>query len=306
MTSQLDSSDRNTALDLQSVGHNYGKFRALEDITLSLPFGSITALVGPNGAGKTTLLNLITGLLRCSEGEIAVCGESPSNASDFLSRIGFVGQDCPLYKDFKVGELLRLGESLNPSWNEELAMERLSGANVPLNRKAGKLSGGQRAQVALTLAVAKNPKLLILDEPLASLDPLARREFLQSLVDVVANTGMTVILSSHLIGELARICDHLIVVRDGHLSIFGEIEELISEHIWVSGSLDDLNKLPKEVQSIATTNYERHSRTLVRTQGQFLNPSLTQSPVDLEDLVLAYLESRRAEGRASHPLQVVT
>lgn len=283
--------DEDSAVKLTSAGRRYGDYWALRDVTLTLPAGSITAVVGPNGAGKTTLLNLLVGLLPASEGQLRVVGEEPSSGPAFLARVGFVAQDCPLYKEFTVADLLRFGASMNPSWDNDLATQRLLAADVPLDRKAGRLSGGQRAQAALALAVAKRPQVLLLDEPLAALDPLARRTFLKNLIDSATATRMTVILSSHLIGELARVCDHLVVIRDGRLSLVGELDDLLAQHRWVAGSPDDLAHLPAAVEVITDTRHERHSRLLVRSSGPLLNPNLTQTPVDLEELVLAYLES---------------
>jgi ABC-2 type transport system ATP-binding protein len=278
------------AIETVAAGRRYGNFWALRHCTLSLPPGSITAVVGPNGAGKTTLLNMLVGLLPPSEGQLRVVDEQPSSKPEFLARVGFLAQDCPLYKEFKVADLLRFGKAMNPSWDDELARQRLAAAEVPLDRRAGRLSGGQRAQVALALAVAKRPRVLLLDEPLAALDPLARREFLKTLLDSAAATGITVVLSSHLVGELARVCDHLVVIRDGQLRLAGELDRLLGEHHWVTGSPQDTKRMPTGVEVLNESHHERHSRLLVRTTEPLLNPALTVSPVDLEELVLAYLE----------------
>jgi ABC-2 type transport system ATP-binding protein len=279
-----------TAIATVGAGHRYGDFWALRDCTLSLPAGSITAVVGPNGAGKTTLLNMLVGLLPASEGQLRVVGERPSSKPEFLARVGFLAQDCPLYKEFTVADLLRFGRAMNPGWDDMLARDRLTAAEVPLTRRAGRLSGGQRAQVALALAVAKRPQLLLLDEPLAALDPLARREFLKTLIASATATGITVVMSSHLIGELARVSDQLVVIRDGQVRLTGELDQLHSEHRWVAGAPDQIARLPSGVEVLAETRHERHTRLLVRTQQPLVNPALTVSPVDLEDLVLAYLE----------------
>ncbi len=278
------------AIATVGAGHRYRNFWALRDCTLSLPAGSITALVGPNGAGKTTLLNMLVGLLPASQGRLRVGGVQPGTAPEFLARVGFVAQDCPLYKAFSVADLLRFGRAMNPSWDEALARDRISAADVPLSRPAGKLSGGQRAQVALALAVAKRPQILLLDEPLAALDPLARREFLKTLLDSATATGITVMMSSHLVGELARVCDHLVVIRDGRLRLAGELDELLAEHLWVAGSQEDTARLPAGVEVLSSSPHERHTTLLVRTSEALLNPALTISPVDLEALVLAYLD----------------
>ncbi len=186
--------------------------------------------------------------------------------------------------------MLRFGRAMNPSWDDAFARDRIAAAEVPLNRRAGKLSGGQRAQVALALAVAKRPRVLLLDEPLAALDPLARREFLKTLLDSATATGITVVLSSHLIGELARVCDHLVVIRDGQLRLAGELDVLLGEHHWVAGSPEATARMPAGVEVLSRSPHERHTTLLVRTREPLLNPALTTSPVDLEDLVLTYLE----------------
>jgi ABC-2 type transport system ATP-binding protein len=278
------------AIATVDAGRRYGEFWALRDCTLSLPAGSITAVMGPNGAGKTTLLNMLVGLLPASEGQLRVAGAQPSTRPEFLARVGFVAQDCPLYKEFSVADMLRFGRAMNPSWDEALARDRISAAEVPLTRAAGKLSGGQRAQVAMALAVAKRPQILLLDEPLAALDPLARREFLKTLLDSATATGITVMLSSHLVGELARVCDHLVVIRDGRLRLAGELDGLLAEHHRVAGSPDDTARMPAGVEVLSRSSHERHTTLLLRTSEPLLNPALTTSPVDLEALVLAYLE----------------
>ena len=285
------------AVEAKALGFRYGSFRALRDVSLNLPVGSIVALVGPNGAGKTTLLNLLVGLLPHTEGELTVFGRAPANDPEFLTRIGFVAQDCPLYKQFTANDCLRFGRELNPRWDDSLARERLAAANIPLDRRAGRLSGGQRAQVALSLAVAKRPDLLLLDEPLASLDPVARREFLRALMGIAATTGVTVVMSSHLIGELARVCDYLVVIAEGELRLAGDLDELLEQHRWVAGSPDDTARLPGGVDVVVRSQHERHSRVLVRTTEPLLNPELSVSPVDLEDLALAYLEAPGPAGR---------
>lgn len=285
MTSVLDP-----AIEITDAGRRYGDFWALRGCTLSLPAGSVTAVVGPNGAGKTTLLNLLVGLLPASQGRLRVVGEMPSSKPGFLARVGFVAQDCPLYKEFTVADLLRFGRAMNPSWDDAVARERLAAAEVPLDRRAGRLSGGQRAQVALALAIAKRPDVLLLDEPLAALDPLARREFLKTLLASASETGLTIVLSSHLVGELARVCDHLVVIRDGSLRLAGELDEVLSEHHWISASSEDIQRMRSRVEVLTESRHERHIRLLIRTKEPLLNPALSVSPATLEDVVLAYLE----------------
>jgi ABC-2 type transport system ATP-binding protein len=218
------------ALETTGFGKRYGRQWALGDCTLSLPVGRVTALVGPNGAGKTTLMHLIAGLAQPDAGRVRVFDQAPVNNTDVLARVGFVAQDTPLYLDFTVTDLLTTGARLNRRWDTDLARARLARVDIPLDKPTGKLSGGQRAQVALAVAMAKRPDLLLLDEPVARLDPLARREFLQALMGAVAEDGTTVLLSSHIVGDLERACDYLIVLHTARVQVLGAVDELLASH----------------------------------------------------------------------------
>ena len=213
-------------IEARQLGKRYRSRWALADCTLSVPAGSITGLVGPNGAGKTTLLHLVTGLLAPTTGTIEVAGGPPAATRAQLALVGFVAQDAPVYAGFSVADHLRLGAHLNPGWDASLARQRIGKLGLDPAQKAARLSGGQRAQLALTLAIAKRPQLLILDEPVASLDPLARRNFLQDLLDATAEHQMSVVLSSHLVGDLERVCDYLIVLAAGRVQVAGMVTEL--------------------------------------------------------------------------------
>jgi ABC-2 type transport system ATP-binding protein len=222
------SDDVTCALQTRSLGKRYGRAWALRDCTVQLPAGRVAALVGPNGAGKTTLLHLAVGLLDPSAGDVSVFDHSPRREPKaVLPRIGFVAQDHPLYRGFSVADMLTLGRKLNPRWEQAVATTRLDRLGIPLDRPIGKLSGGQQAQVALALALAKRPELILLDEPLASLDPLARREFLRVLMGATAESGLTVLLSSHIIGDLERVCDYLIILSAAHVQLMGDIQEIV-------------------------------------------------------------------------------
>ena len=213
-------------IEARQLGKRYRSRWALADCTLSVPTGSIAGLVGPNGAGKTTLLHLVTGLLAPTTGTIEVAGGLPAATRAQLARVGFVAQDAPVYAGFSVADHLRLGAHLNPGWDASLARQRIGKLGLDPAQKAGRLSGGQRAQLALTLAIAKRPQLLILDEPVASLDPLARRDFLQDLLEATAEHQMSVVLSSHLVADLERVCDYLIVLAAGRVQVAGTVTEL--------------------------------------------------------------------------------
>jgi ABC-2 type transport system ATP-binding protein len=280
-----------SALRTEGLGKRYGASWALRDCSLALPEGRVAALVGPNGAGKTTLLHLAVGLLRPDAGEVRVFGQQPYGNAGVLADIGFVAQDTPLYRDFSATDLVTMGGKLNRRWDASIARGRLAQLGIPPRLPVGKLSGGQRAQVGLALAVAKRPQVLLLDEPLAALDPLARRDFLRGLLDITTATGITVVLSSHLIGELARACDHLVVLRGGRLQLAGELDMVVEQHHWITGASEYTERLPDCVEVISRERHERHDTLLVRSEAPLLNPHLQVSPVGIEDLVLAYLET---------------
>lgn len=218
------------AIETRGLGKRYRKRWALTDCTLSIPAGRVAGLVGPNGAGKSTLLNLITGHLAPTTGTIDVLGARPAVGPGQLAEVGFVAQDTPTYTGLSVADHLRLGARLNPRWDRPYAEERIKRLGLDPKSKAGKLSGGQRAQVALTMALAKRPELLILDEPVAALDPLARREFLDELADAVAERQMTVMLSSHLVSDLERLCDFLVVITASRIRAAGPVDDLLAGH----------------------------------------------------------------------------
>jgi ABC-2 type transport system ATP-binding protein len=273
----------------EGLGKRYRRTWALTDCTLEIPQGRVVGLVGPNGAGKSTLLNLAVGLLSPTQGSIEVLGASPAAGDAHLARVGFVAQDAPTYAGLSVDDHLRLGAHLNPSWDDALARDRVRQLGLDPARQAGRLSGGQRAQLALTMAVAKRPELLILDEPVASLDPLARREFLQYLMEAVAEHELSVVLSSHLVSDVERACDHLVVLVDSRVRVAGDIEQLLATHHRLTGPSRDEGTLPGDQQVVAASHTDRQSTFLVRTESPILDPAWEVSGLTLEDLVLAYL-----------------
>jgi ABC-2 type transport system ATP-binding protein len=276
-------------LETERLGKRYGNMWALRDCSLQLPQGRVAALVGPNGAGKTTLLHLAVGLLRPDAGTVRVFGESPFNNTAVLAEIGFVAQDTPLYRDFTPAELVIMGARLNRRWDAPLARTRLAQLGIPPDRPVGRLSGGQRAQVALALALAKRPRLLLLDEPVASLDPLARREFLQSLMGSVADAGTTVLLSSHLLADLERVCDYLIVLHAAAVQLVGPVEDLVAGHRQLVGPRHGDDPVAGVAAIVRASHTDRQSTLLVRTNGPIDDPAWTVHEVTLEDLILAYL-----------------
>ena len=288
----------------EGLGKRYRKLWALADCTLTIPAGHVVGLVGPNGAGKTTLLNLATGMLAPTTGTIEVLGGRPAAGPAQLARVGYLAQDAPVYAGLSVADHLRLGAHLNPGWDADQARDRVGRLDLDPGQKAGTLSGGQRAQLALTMAVAKRPELLILDEPVASLDPLARREFLQDLMETVAEQQVSVVLSSHLISDLERVCDHVIVLVDSRVRVAGAVDELLATHHLLSGPRRDPASLPDGVEVISASHTDVQTTLLVRTGGPVFDPVWTVSEVGLEDLVLAYMKQATGRGHRHRHLEV--
>jgi ABC-2 type transport system ATP-binding protein len=287
-------------IETAALGKQYHRTWALSDCTLSIPAGHVVGLVGPNGAGKTTLINLATGMLAPTTGTIEVLGGRPAGGPAELARVGYLAQDAPVYTGFSIADHLRLGAHLNPGWDADMARRRIDRLGLDAAQKAGKLSGGQRAQLALTLAVAKRPELLILDEPVASLDPLARREFLQDLMETVADQQVSVVLSSHLISDLERACDYVIVLVDSHVRLAGPVDDLLASHHLLSGPRRDTASLPAGLEVISASHTDVQTTLLVRSAGPILDPVWTVSEVSLEDLMLAYMKrtgDRDSRGR---------
>ncbi len=302
------------ALRADRLGKRYGQVWALRDCTFSVPAGSVAGLVGPNGAGKTTLLSLAVGLLAPSEGSIEVFGEaSRAHTADTLARVSYLAQDHPLYRSFTVADMFRLGRSMNPRWDQALAGARMDALGIGLPRKIKALSGGQQAQVALTMALAKRAPLLALDEPVASLDPIARLEFMRDVMAEVAGTGLTVIIASHVIAELERLCDWLLVLTGGRLQLAGPVDGLLAAHqvLTVPRATAD-GDLPGTV--IGRDDSDRHSTALVTADlgqlAQAQRPGWRAEPASFEQLVLAYLRRppavEPAGGRAGAARTAVT
>jgi ABC-2 type transport system ATP-binding protein len=289
-------------LRAQGLGKRYRRRWALTDCTLDIPTGRVVGLVGPNGAGKSTLLNLAVGTLTPTSGTIEVLGGRPASGAAQLAKVGYVAQDTPTYAGLSIADHLRLGAHLNPGWDGALAQARIQQLGLDPGQRAGKLSGGQRAQLALTLGVAKRPELLILDEPVASLDPLARREFLQDLMQAVAEQELSVVLSSHLVSDVDRACDYLIVLVESRVQVCGDIETLLATHFRLSGPRRDPTTLPADQQVITASHTDRQSTLLIRTEAPILDPAWTVSELTLEDLVLAYMSLPTAADRHVRPV----
>jgi ABC-2 type transport system ATP-binding protein len=277
------------AIETCGLGKRYGSVWALQDCTITVPRGSVTALVGPNGAGKTTLLRLLVGLSAPSCGSAEALGRSPEQTEDFLASVGYLAQDVPLYKRLTAGDHLAVGEKLNQRWDASSARTRLASLRVPLDRPIATLSGGQRAQVGLGLALAKQPEILLLDEPVAALDPLARREFLSSLTEAVAERDISVVLSSHLIHDLERVCDHVVLLGASRTQLCDGIDDLLETHRMLIGPRRRTAEVEPTLEIVKATQTANQTRLLVRLRGPVLDPSWEVTEVGLEDIVLAYM-----------------
>jgi ABC-2 type transport system ATP-binding protein len=277
-------------LQARALGKRYGRRQALTDCTLELPPGHVVGLVGPNGAGKTTLLKIACGMLSPTTGRVEVLGEQPNGGPAHLARVGYVAQDTPTYASLSVADHLTFGAKMNPAWDAKLARDRIEQLGLNPKQKAGKLSGGQRAQLALTVAVAKRPELLILDEPVASLDPLARRAFLRHLMESVAEHDTSVILSSHLVSDLERVCDYLVVLVSSRVQLAGETDDVIAEHYRIVCTRRPESDLPAGIDVITAEHTDRQSTFVVRSDGELPAGDWSAEHLELEDLVLAYME----------------
>ena len=287
-------------IEASGLGKRYGSTWALRECSLAVPAGYVAAVVGPNGAGKTTLLNLAVGLATPSAGTVTVLGGEPAGSSAALEDIAFVAQDAPLYKNLPVADMVRLTSYLNRRFDHGYARERLSELGIPLKRKAGKLSGGQQSQLALTLALARRPRMLVLDEPLANLDPLARHDFMATVMAAAAEDGMSVVLSSHVLAELERVADYLILISGGHVQVAGDVDDLLARHRVLTGPAAETDLIAQRLSVVHARRAQAQAHLMVRTSAPAgLAPHGWEGhPVSLEELVLAYL---REPGAAALP-----
>jgi ABC-2 type transport system ATP-binding protein len=267
----------------------YGRRTALTDCDLAIPPGHVVGLVGPNGAGKSTLLQLACGLIGPTSGTLAVLGSRPAANAAHLARVGFVAQDTPVYATLSVADHLKMGAWLNPSWDAALARRRVAEVGLDPVQKAGRLSGGQRAQLALTIAAAKRPELLIFDEPAAALDPLARRGFMRSVGEFAGELGASAVLSSHLLSDVEQVCDYLVVLCDSRIQVAGPVADLLASHHRITGG-------PADTPAGAEVIWAEGGNTVFRDADAAASPS-GAARVTLEEMVLAYMS--RAAGMAS-------
>jgi ABC-2 type transport system ATP-binding protein len=298
-------------IETSGLGKRYGTTWALRDCTLAIPPGHVAALVGPNGAGKTTLLNLAVGLATPSAGEATVLGGHPAGSPAALDGIAFVAQDTPLYKNLSVADMLHLTRNLNRRFDRPYAQARLAELGIPLKRKAGKLSGGQQAQLALTLALARRPGLLVLDEPVAMLDPVARHDFMALVLTAAVDDGVSVLLSSHVLAELERVADYLILLSRGRVQVVGEVDGLLDSHLMLTGPAAEVDRYT-ERPVVHVRRAEAQAHLLVRATADDPVPRGWEAhPIGLEELAMAYLRepgagalNGPARGRHVQPSEV--
>jgi ABC-2 type transport system ATP-binding protein len=277
-------------IETTALGRRYGSTWALRDCTLAVPEGRLVALVGPNGAGKSTLLNLVMGLASPSAGQVTVLGDLPAGSIAALDGIGFVAQDMPLYRGLSVADMIHLTRNLNREFDDTYAHRRLADFGINDKQKAGKLSGGQRAQLALTLALARHPKLLVLDEPTAPLDPVARHDFMATVMTAMADDGVSVVLSSHLLSELERVADHLVLISEGRVRIDGAVDDLVAQHRVLVTQVGRESS-PPDWEVIESSSAGSQTTQLVRLPSPDapLPVGCEARSVGIEELAMAYL-----------------
>jgi ABC-2 type transport system ATP-binding protein len=279
-------------IEVRNVSKSYGGQAVLDDVSCVIPAGGITSIIGPNGAGKSTLLALAAGLMAPTEGTLAVLG---GPAGEARARVGYVAQDKPLYPQLSVADTLRMGADLNPGhWDARAAERIVADGDLDPKARVRTLSGGQRTRVALALALGKKPELLLLDEPMADLDPLARHELMGVLMSQAAQHGTTIVMSSHVVAELEDSCDHLLLIGGGRVRLNGEIDELLETHTRVSAAADTVLD-PHTVIESRTTG--RQLSALIRPAAPLPADWRTSTP-SLEELLLSYLRNPEATGKA--------
>jgi ABC-2 type transport system ATP-binding protein len=293
-------------IETSGIGKRYGKSWALQDCTLTVPDGQLAALVGPNGAGKSTLMNMTAGLTVPTSGTATVLGGRPAGSRAALNGVAFVAQDAPVYRNLSAGDMLHLTRNLNQHFDAPFARARLADLGIPLKKKAGRLSGGQQSQLALTLALARRPRLLILDEPLAALDPIARQDFLAAVMTAMTDDGVSVLLSSHQVAELERVADFLIVLSRARLQVAGEVDDLVADHRLLTGPTAEADDCASRLAVVQTRRGEAQTHLLVRTSGAAgpVPPGWEAHQVSLEEIVMAYLRAPGVSEPAAAPARI--
>ncbi len=302
-------SEQSIAVEARDVSKRYRNVWALRECSFQLPANRIIALVGANGAGKSTLMSIISGMLAPTSGSVlvhgrpVVKGRSANGGGPAGSRVAILAQDKPLYRDFSVTDMLRFGRSTNRVWDQRRALSWLGRFDTPLDRRCGRLSGGQRVQVALAVALGSRPAVLLLDEPLANLDPVARTQVTGELMAEAADSDMTVMLSTHIVAELSGVGDHLLLLDAGRPVLTGDVYELLDGHVRFTGPRADLPPGPGTV--VQAQHTDRQSTFVVRqpaapTAHAVVAPGWTAHPITLDELILTYL---KAPAKAHHDLE---
>jgi ABC-2 type transport system ATP-binding protein len=279
------------ALETRALGKRFRRGWAVRDCTLAIPEQAIVGLAGPNGAGKSTLLALAVALLTPTEGTISVLGRDPRRDPRTLGEIGYVAQDSPLYRSFTVGETLEFARRTNTRWDATLATGPL--ARLSSDSRVSALSAGERARLALSVALGKRPRLLLLDEPFARLDPRAGREFLQMLMDGVTQTEATVVIASHVVADLERVADHIVLLSEGRVRLEGDVEELLASHRLLTGSRRPLGRIGGVDEIVRERHSGRQLTLLARLSAPIADPTWSVDEIGLEELLLAYMAPER-------------
>ena len=300
---RLGTTEGAAALAADGLGKRYKRGWALKDVTFELPRGRVSALVGPNGAGKSTLMALATGLLTPTTGTLRVLGDTPGRGGTHPG-LAFLAQDKPLYRRFTVEEMLRAGRALNAEWDQTYARRLVDAAGVPVRARVSTLSGGQRTRVALAMALGRRPELIVLDEPLADLDPLAREEVMQALMEEVAETGMTVLLSSHVLADLEGICDHLLLLAGGRVRLAGDVEDLVAGHRLMIGPAQGAEGSFQDEIVVESRSTQRQATVLVRGTGPAMPRGWEAHEPTLEELALAHLRAARPTAHKGEVVEV--
>ncbi|MFG1677467.1 ABC transporter ATP-binding protein [Micromonospora sp. NPDC049282] len=299
-------SAQSVAVEARDVSRRYGAVWALRECSFELPAGRIIALVGANGAGKSTLMSIIAGTLAATSGSLLVHGRpvlrgrSGDEGGSAGSRVAILAQDKPLYRDFSVSDMLRFGRSTNRVWDQRRSLSWLERFDIPLDRRCGRLSGGQRAQVALAVALGSRPAVLLLDEPLANLDPVARTEVTGELMAEAADGDMTIMLSTHIIAELSGVGDHLLLLDAGRPVLTGDVEELLDGHVRLTGPRADQPPGPGVI--VQARHTDRQSTFVLRqpatpTAHAVVAPGWAAQSLTLDELILTYLRASATESR---------
>jgi ABC-2 type transport system ATP-binding protein len=278
-------------LSAQGLGKRFRREWSLRGLTLEIPQGAVVGLAGPNAAGKSTLLALATGLLAPTEGTISVLGRDPLRDPRVLADVGYVAQGAPLYRSFSVAEIIEYTRRTNARWDSGPAVDLLE--RIDPRTKVGALSEGERARLVLALVLGKRPQLVLLDEPFASLDPLSGRELLQLLMDGVAETGATVVVASHVVADIERVCDHIVLLAGGAVRLEGNVEALLESHRLLTGPRRPLGSIRGVREVVRERHSGRQLTLLTVVDGPVVDPSWTVEPVSLEELLLAYMAPER-------------